>query len=296
MRIMRELDSPRSPQWNVRVSYAEISRRLGVDEETVRLRVKRARERGAFPVWRLMVNPRLLGREAVTLELEVDDESRKAAVVSQIRRLDGVIKIHDYRGKGLQVTVYSEEGEALSRKVQLIESICGSARSALWTSKFPRPDVQMTRTDWRIVNALREDASKDVSEVAATLGISVRSVQRRLLKMRQGKAVFLSGAPNVGAVVGLVCCFVVFCPDGHAKTSVDAVLRSDFSRLGHIDSSPKEYSVLGMPCENPAEADKTLKRLKGIEGVQAAEMRIMKEAILVQDWLKTEIERRIAAN
>ncbi len=295
MRILRELDSPNSPQWNVRPSFAEISRKLGVDEETVRLRVKRARERGAFPTWRLMVNPHVLECDAVTLEIEVDAEARKAKVVSQLRLVDGVTKIHDYRGKGLQVTVYSHPGEPLARKLRLIESICGSPHSALWTSRFPKPSMRMTKTDWKIVNALREDAGRDLGDVAASLGISVRTVQRRLVRMKEAKAIFLAGAPNVGAVVGLVCCFVVFCPDGRAKTAVDAVIRSGFSRVGHIDSSPERYSVLGMPCENFAQAEAALERLKAIHGVEQADMRVIKEAILVQDWLKSEMERRISA-
>ncbi len=294
MRIIRELGSPTSPRWNVRISYAELSRKVGVDEETVRLRVKRARERGAFPAWRLTVNPHLLERDAVSLEVEVDEEDRKAKVLSQLKLLDGVTKIVDYRGKGLQVTLYSEDGESLSRKIALIESMCGSTHSARWTSRFAQPSMRMTRTDWKIVNALMEDGGRDLAEVATSLGVSARTVQRRLVKMKEARAVFLSGAPNVGAVAGLVCCFVVFCPDGPSKRSVDASIRSDFRRLGHIDSSPGEYSAFGVPCENLAEADKILERLKSMDGVENAGMRIMKEVILVQDWLKGEIGRHIS--
>lgn len=295
MRIIRELGSPTSPRWNVRLSYADISRKLGVDEETVRLRIKRARERGAFPAWQLMINPRVLNCDAVSLELEVDSEERKAKVISEIRLLDGVTKIHDYRGKGLQVTLYAEAGEPLARKVQLIELICGSSISDQWASRFPKPTMRMMKTDWKIVSALRADAARDLAEVAASVGVSARTVQRRLLKMKEGKAVFISGTPNVGAVVGLVCCFVVHCPDAQSKRSLDATIRSDFSRVGHLDSSPEEYSILGIPCENLADADRTLGKLRAMGGVQDAGMRIMKEVILVQDWLKSEIDRRIAA-
>ncbi len=42
MRIIRELGGSRPTQWNVRESYSNIARKLGVDEETVRMRVNRA--------------------------------------------------------------------------------------------------------------------------------------------------------------------------------------------------------------------------------------------------------------
>lgn len=203
------------------------------------------------------------------------------------------MKIHDYRGKGLQVALYSEPGAALARKIQLIESICGLPNSAKWTSRFPEPIVRMTKTDWKIVKSLREDAGRDLADVAVLLGISARTVQRRLSKMREGKAIFLSGDPHVDTVAGLICCFVVHCPDAHRKRSVDAGIRSEFNRVGHIDSSPEDYSIIGMPCENPAEADRALRKLRSMAGVQDADMRIMKDLILVQDWLNGEIDRRI---
>jgi len=49
VRIIKELASPASPQWNVKQTYSNIARRLGVDEETVRRRLKRAEERGVIP-------------------------------------------------------------------------------------------------------------------------------------------------------------------------------------------------------------------------------------------------------
>lgn len=291
VKIIRELGSPSSPQWNVRESYANVSRKLGVDEETVRMRVKRAMERGFLPPWRLTINPRLLGCDTVSLELEVVKEEKKTEVVSQLKLVDGVTRILDYRGKGLLVTLSSEE-ESLPRRIRLIESICGSSKSVMWKSKFPRPEMRMKMIDWRIVNAMKDDARMDLHSVAKSLGVSTRTVQRRLAAMTEGKAVYLVGEPNVENLGGLLCCFVVFCPDHLRKREVDNEIRSKFSRLGISDMSPEEHTIFGMPCQNLAEADRALDSLKSIEGVEEAGMRIMKQAILVQDWLKSETEKR----
>ena len=291
VKIIRELGSPSSPQWSVRESYANIAKKLGVDEETVRLRLKRVRERGFLPAWRLIVNPRLLNCEAVTLELDVDMEERKAKAVSLIKLVDGVTRIVDFRGKGLLVTLWSEK-ELFPRRIQLIESICGGMKPVVWKSRFPQPGVRMRKIDWKIVNAMKDDARKDLGDVAKSLGVSARTVQRRLSAMEEGKAVYLAGAAQVEAVGGLMSCFLVFCPDRSKKSAVDQVIHSNITRIGHSDFSPEKYSVFGRHCENPAEADRVLEKLKTIEGVADARMHIMDRLILVQDWMKSEIDKR----
>jgi DNA-binding Lrp family transcriptional regulator len=294
IKIIRELGSPSSPQWNVRESYSNISRRLGVDEETVRIRVRRAKERGFLPAWRVMVNPRLLGCGAAGLDLEVDDEERKPKVTAQIRLVDGVTNIADFRGRGLLVTLYYENDESLERKVKLIESICGAPRLAVWKSIYPKPEVKMMKVDWRIVGAMREDAMKDLEDVSRPLGVSTRTVQRRLTAMKEGRAIYLSGAPNPDAVGGLMCNFLVFCADPGKKRAADKVIHSTFARIGASDTSPEHHSTFGMSCENLSQADKVLAGLRSIDGVSSARMRLMENLMVVQDWLKYEIDKRIS--
>lgn len=113
--------------------------------------------------------------------------------------------------------------------------------------------------------------------------------------MKEGKADYLVAAPNVDVLGGLLCCFLVFCPDDLRKRSVDEEIRSNFGRMGLSDMSPEEHSIIGIPCQNLAEADRALGSLKSIEGVANAEMRIMKEVIVVQDWMKSEVEKHISA-
>ena len=75
-RIIREIGGSRPIQWNVRESYSNIARKLGVDEETVRMRVNRARESGFLPELRMMVNPLLINCREANLDLEVESEER----------------------------------------------------------------------------------------------------------------------------------------------------------------------------------------------------------------------------
>lgn len=289
MRIIREFGG--SPQWNVRESYSSISRRLGVDEETVRMRVNRAKEHGFIPAWRMMVNPLLIDCRQANLELEVKDEQGKVNAIAKTKAVDGVIAIVDFRGKEISVLMHYEDDQSLSRRVQLIESVCESGKSALWDSLFPRPDVRMSRLDWRIIAAMWEDAWKDLEEVARLLGVSARTVQRRLTAMREGKAVYLLRPPNVSVVGGLMCNFLV-CSDPKKKRAADSLILSTFSRIGASDTSGEQFSTFGISCGNFAEADKVTERLKAADGVKSVRMRVVNEIAVVGDWLRDQIAMR----
>ncbi|MGH9917742.1 MAG: AsnC family transcriptional regulator, partial [Nitrososphaerales archaeon] len=260
-RIIRELGGSSSPLWNVRESYSNIARKLGVDEETVRTRVNRAKERGFLPAWNMMVNPLLINCRAGNLDLEVREEEHKGDAISKIKTLDGANSIVDFRGKEILVGMYYEDEESLARKVRQIESICGSAKLAFWNSPFPRPYIQMNHLDWRIIDAMREDARRDLEDVARSLNVSSRTVQRRLTAMKEGRAVYLSRPPNVNVVGGLMCNFLVFFSDRDKKRVADEEIHATFNRIGASGTSANLLSAYGMFYENFAEADKATEKL-----------------------------------
>jgi len=295
VRIFKELGSPSSPQWNIRETYSNIARRIGVDEETVRRRLKRAQKLGSVPGWRMMINPHLLGCEAACLDLEVENEEAKDKTVSEVSKIYGVIKILDFRGKGLQVTLYHANDDALTRMTKLIGSICHSSlEPTMWEMRFPRSDIRMTRTDWKIIEAMLEDARKNLDDVSKSGGVSVRTVERRLTLMSEERAVYLQGTPNFRNFAGLSCVFLVFCPDGgRKKKAVDEIVLSKVRRIELSNTTANRYSTFVMVFDNLSEADEFVQRVKGIDGVTTVRMGIMKDLIVVQDWLREEVRGRI---
>jgi DNA-binding Lrp family transcriptional regulator len=293
VRIIKELGSPSSPQWNVRETYSNIARRIGVDEETVRRRLKKAEELGSLPGWRMMINPHLIGYEAGCIDLEVADEGEKEGVISEIKNIDGVIKILDFRGKGLQITLYHESNDALSRQTNLIKSICRSTSEPTgWELHFPRSEIKMTKTDWKIIEAMLDDPRKSLEIVARSAGVSDRTVERRLTLMSEGRIVYLQGTPNFKNFAGLSCVFLVHCPDSEKKKAVDELVLSKIQRIELANTTGAQYSTFVTAFENLSEADEFVKWARGLEGVRSVKMGIMKNLIVVQDWMYDQIRER----
>jgi DNA-binding Lrp family transcriptional regulator len=192
VRLMRELASPQSFRWDVRESYSSIARRLGVDEETVRRRLKLAERSGVLQGFQLIPNPHLFKMESAAVELEVERTERKSIALSQIKLVEGVILVVDFHGERLRTVFYYDNERSLARKLQLLSSICGDRGERHWTERFPPCNIRMRETDWRILESMRKEARRSLSEVAERIGVSTRTVKRRLTAMTQGNAFYLS--------------------------------------------------------------------------------------------------------
>ena len=83
--------------------------------------------------------------------------------------------------------------------------------------------------------------------------------------------------------------------DPRKKRAADYVIHSTFNRIGSSDTSPEQFSTFGISCQNYSEADRVTEELEAIDGVKSVRMRVLKDIIVVQDWIGNEIEKRISA-
>jgi DNA-binding Lrp family transcriptional regulator len=297
LRIMKEIGTPQSMQWNIRESYASIAKRVGVDEETVRKRIKRQEKLGAIQGWRAVIHPNLVGCVDAYVDLEVNNADRKEEIISQLKLVEGVIVITSFEGKGLFVMFYSEPGEALSRKVQLICSICGTRDFTTLNSYLPRSDLKLSVTDWKIIWAIKDDPRKNLSEIAKEARVATRTVNRRLTLLTERRAFFLMGLPNFRQLVGTTGNFLIFCSGGNnSSSSSSSTARSIVSRFENIAFAAVTQSVLmcNIFFHNLSEAEQAYEWIKRLEGVAKARMRIMKELIFIWYWLDDQIEKRFS--
>ncbi len=290
LRIMKEIGTPQSMQWNVRESYASIAKRAGVDEETVRKRIKRQEKLGAIQGWRAVIHPNLVGCLDAYVDLEVTNADRKEEILSQLKLIDGVIVLTSFEGKGLFIMFYTEPGEALSRKLQLICSICGTHDFTALNSYLPPCELKLSVTDWKIIWAIRDDPRKNLSEIAKEARVTTRTVNRRLTLLTERRAFFLMGLPNFRQLVGTTGNFLIFCSDEERRSSV---AKSIISRFENTAFAAVTQSVImcNIFFHNLSEAEQAYEWIKSLEEVRRVRMRIMKDLIFVEDWLDYQMKK-----
>ena len=294
IRIVKELASPSSFQWDVHISYAHVAAGLHVDEETVRHRLQHMNDVRFLRGWQLILNPALLGREAAIVELRVGDAESKPDVISRLKLLEGVMLIDDFYGKELAVLTLYENPSTLERQVRLFASLCGGPIPVSWKLVFPPCDLIPTRTDWGIMQALRRDGRGRLSDVARALRLSTRTVKRRMTGLVDGNAFYLDPILDLGNVGGVRCRFWIT-SEASWKQAVDKTILSGLQRIISTHTAPQEYSLVVAHLSNLSEVQERLLWMRQLRGVREVRSTIEVEHIHVQEWVEGEIEKRLSA-
>lgn len=294
VRIMRELVSPGSFRWDIRESFAMMAEKLRVDEETVRRGINRAQEIGFLRSIHLILNPNLLGFEAAGIQLDIDDPERKPSAISHLGQVEGIVTIINLIGKLLRATYYYPDEQAYTRTAQRIRDVCSSKTFGVWKGEFPPCSLKLHPTDWQIIKALRKNPRRQVSEVAADVRVSTKTVRRRLTTMTQEKAFYLLPELNYDKYPGVASSILVNVPDQGRKNLIDKQIVSRLDRLVFSRTDAKVFSMFTVLCVNMSEADDIYRWIRGLDGIQDARMDFIREIILPGEWLDKEIAEHLS--
>ena len=287
--LMRELWG--SPDiWNTKKSYTEIAARLGVDEETVRNRVKHLKDTGFLIGYRLVPNPAVLGRTFASLRIEFQDRESKQVAIPHLAKLEGVINIGSTYDKSVLVTLLANPDQDFSK---LIVGM-GVEGEVSWvpglgirTTKY-----HMAKLDWEIVSLLLRDAERKLDEIAKQLKVSTRTVKRRLNLMMKEAAIFTMPMVDLRKTEGISYQLRVQIEQGK-KLEVE---KSVVAKIGNVvfrASDSENGSVFGFTGANVAEGSDVLEWVKQQPGVKSASMTIAERVAQVFEWIESEVEKRV---
>jgi DNA-binding Lrp family transcriptional regulator len=291
--LMRELwGSP--VLWNVKKTYVDIARKLGVDEETVRNRIKYLKESGFLLGWRLTPNPVLFGRKSSFLFLEFETEEDKEESIPRLAKMDGVVVIASIYGTSLLVTLFDDDEMNSAKEI--------TTKMGIKTESFTTPGMILPRpispkvaaTDWQIIGLLLRDAETKVQEVAKQVKLSTKSVNRRLNELMTSRAVFIMPLVNLTKAGGIPYHLLVETEE-EKRSEVDQSVNSRIENLVFKASASKKDLIFGFNGTNVAEGNEILKWVKTLPGVKSARMNIVERVVHVFDWLEKEVDKHTKA-
>ena len=259
-------------------SLREIARKLNSDDMTIWKRFKKLQDAGYMSVWRLVVNPTMFGYMALDVRVEVQPESAKAEMIRKLGLVDGVIRIAEFYGPGLQILLLYNSEESRSRTIELISRITNTEKMRQFRHSLPMSlTKRLTETDMAIIHALTMDARKPYVTVAKELGFSSRTVKSRIDKLRSERTLFAVPELKMGDIPGLIPVVIYYSyVEGGVKDSVDRAMVSHFdaSYLWGMFSVPDQaYIVLSL--SSMAEVQRSLNWTMEQPGVAVAQLDIL---------------------
>lgn len=271
---------------------------LGVDDQTVRSTVGRMQKSGFLKAWSVSLNPHALGMECRSVLLTAGERaSPKSKVISRLRDVEGVVAIFSFLDDpGLRLVFYHEDDDELERRTRLISSICGVDRPyASWVIPFPPCRLKLRKTDWQIIRYLLKDSRKSVSEIAKGVGVSTRTVGRRLALMTEDNCFFPNLVVDAKKVDGFLYHFVISYFNRKDKATADELMRRSIGGIVFADTNAELFTVMAAICQNISEANKIADWLKAQEGTREVTARIFEDIIPVTDWIDHEMKKRQGA-
>jgi DNA-binding Lrp family transcriptional regulator len=189
---------------SLRSSFRTIGRTLGVDEGTVRNRVRKLKEAGVIMGWRIEINPALFGRTLRCVNFDVVPERDKHEVIAAIHSVDNVTLICNYLGPGLFVMISGDNERSLRETSRRIAEIAGREEFEWTWRPTSAPRSELTMSDWEIIRSLQRDPWKPYNQIADEVHLSSKTTKKRMTRLAEEGAIQLSMDVNMAALKGIV--------------------------------------------------------------------------------------------
>jgi len=291
VKIIRSLISERavSPSnASVKLSLRGIAARLGADDMTVRYRYNRLQEMGYMSIWSLLVNPAFFGYRVAEVMVDAQPESAKPDMIRKLKLIHEITGIVNFYGKAISIYVIYNGEESRSRTIELISRITNAEK--ITQLRMPMPQSltkKLNETDVAIIRALSKDARKSSLLVANELGLSSKTVRKRVERLRNENTILPLPILNIASIPGIIPVFLSYVySKNEVKTAMDREI------ISHFDSSYIMTSfadpgagnvVIGAPTM--AEVPKILEWAKSRPGIASSRVDIATETFMFPEKL-----------
>jgi DNA-binding Lrp family transcriptional regulator len=283
-----------------RVSPLAIGRKLGLDEKTVRVRVKKMEDDGFIKYYQAMPNLALFQLKNMnTYRFEALNIATKHRVIQYIQELPFIVEAIDYLGQIVSVSISGTSSEEID---QVASGLANRFELYKWIlgSRIMKESVSVAdRLDWQIIQELRYDALSGVKELSESLSMTPRMVEYRIKKLLGSGMLLVRAITNSQKQQGLIFY--------ELEMSVDETNQYDvIKRLSEIYAE-KLWSVrtlaAGVVLGNffaftLAEPEEAYVNTLKLGGVRSCSLFIFKETVEPKrpNWMDRLIEQKIASS
>jgi len=281
------------------LSPREIGRRLGIDEKTVRSRVRKMEDSGFIKYYQATPNLALLGLGILGLyRFEAMNITTKRGVLAFLKSFPRVVEAFDFLGPVVSVSIAGADSAEIGGAAGVIANRFELTKLSLGERPLRGPAGRLDGLDWQIIRRLRYDARCPATQVAKTLSITRRMAEYRMAKVRDSGAVLTRAVIDPHRQEGLVFYELEVSVEPQRHIAVEREVRERSGETLWSISSPRPGSLLanlfGFGLGEPEES--VFRTLK-IEGVRSCSVHVLKEIVEPDkpNWIDALIEARASS-
>jgi hypothetical protein len=221
-------------------------------------------------------------------------------MIRKLRLVNEITGMVNFYGKALRIFMIYNGDESRSRTVELISRITNAERVTQCRMPLPRGETKnLMETDVAIIRALSKDARKSSVLVGKEIGLSAKTVRKRVDRLRKENTILPLPIINIESIPGLIPIYLTYTYSHSGdKASVDRAILSHFDAnylYGSFADLDLGNVVLG--ASTMADVQKFLDWAKSQPGIASARVDIATETFMFPEKLTEllELKREKAA-
>ncbi len=280
------------------VSPSGIGSKLGLDEKTVRVRIKKMEDDGFIKYYQAIPSLALFGlRRVGSYRFEALNLATKHRLLEHTQRVPHILETFDYIGPHVAITIAGTSAEDAKTVADSIASRFELAQLSVRDQTVEPVTLLLDKLDWQIIQKLRYNARCTTRDLAKTLSITPRMVEYRIKKLLNSGAMLVRAMIDPRRQQGLIFYELELSVTNTKQSSVARQLEErhgeKFWSVQRSTGGILLASLFGFDLGEPEEAAMNSLTL---EGVRACSLYILKEIIEPQapNWIDMIVEHEIA--
>lgn len=296
-----------------RTPYNNIASTVGMTPIAAKKRINRIVSSGVIQSFSVLVNPVIFGyeKECILVVKNIDKTITKQEVFKKISLL-GDIFLYAKRLEQAAISFVLFVRDEAEGKIGILTDLLKPAEVESIFGSFKPVNVRTRSSDLEIMKCLLSDPRMTVEDTAKENSLSTKTVARRLEKMREKHILQFTILTDVSSMqlTGFIEFVVLIRVNASYHQNVVQRIYNEmqeylFHPLDDLLLYPFNYSIgyrkelviASFCCANISTVDSILRRLESYDGVNKVESKTATgETKIYQDWLKSEIDKRITSH
>jgi DNA-binding Lrp family transcriptional regulator len=283
-----------------RVSPLAIGRKLGIDEKTVRVRVKKMEDDGFIKYYQAMPNLALFQlKNMSTYRFEALNIATKHRVIEYVQELPFIVEANDYLGQVVSVSITGTSSEVIDKVASRLAYRFELNRWLLGGHIIREPISAVDRLDWQIIQELRYDALSGAKELSESLSLTPRMVEYRIKKLLSSDMLLVRAIINSQKQQGLIFYELEMSVDETKRYEVIKRLSEIYAeKLWSVRTLAAGILLANIFAFTLAEPEEAYVNTLKLDGVRSCSLFIFKEMVEPKrpNWMDGLIEQKIASS